>query len=42
MNRDVAGPIYGEGQLTELLIRMCLEQGWQWSRHPCILGATTC
>jgi acetylornithine deacetylase len=37
MNREVTGAIYGEGRLTELLIRICQEQGWPWSRrevHP--------
>ncbi len=37
MNRDVAGPIYGESRLTEFLISLCREQSWQWSRdsvHP--------
>jgi acetylornithine deacetylase len=37
MNRDVSGPIYGESRLTDVLISICREQGWKWSRqavHP--------
>jgi acetylornithine deacetylase len=37
MNREVTGPTYGEQRLTEVLIHLCREQGWPWSRrevHP--------
>jgi acetylornithine deacetylase len=37
MNRDVSGPIYGENQLTELLLSICRDQGWTATRqqvHP--------
>jgi acetylornithine deacetylase len=37
MNRDVSGPLYGESRLTDLLITICREQGWKWTRqavHP--------
>jgi acetylornithine deacetylase len=37
MGRDVSGPHYGESHLTDLLVEICQEHGWRWSRrriHP--------
>jgi acetylornithine deacetylase len=38
MGQAVAGPIYGEGRLTGVLIEVCRQQGWQWSRHEVHAG----
>jgi acetylornithine deacetylase len=34
MGHDVAGPIYGEGRLTDLLEHICEQQGWRRRRQP--------
>jgi acetylornithine deacetylase len=33
MGRDVSGPIYGEGRMTDLLEEICREQGWRSARR---------
>src|SRR5688572_18878123 len=37
MGRDVSGPFYGEGRMTDLLEQICRDQGWRSARqqvHP--------
>jgi acetylornithine deacetylase/succinyl-diaminopimelate desuccinylase-like protein len=37
MGREVTGPIYGESRMTDLLVRICEQEGWRWLRrqvHP--------
>jgi acetylornithine deacetylase len=37
MLQQVSGPIYGEGRLTEVLVEICRQHDWPWSRgevHP--------
>jgi acetylornithine deacetylase len=38
MGRDVTGPIYGEGRLTELLEQFCRQHGWRSARQPVHAG----
>jgi acetylornithine deacetylase len=33
MNQEVTGSSYGESRLTDLLVNVCNQHGWQWSRH---------
>src|SRR5688572_26690118 len=37
MGRDAVGSVYGESRLTDLLVRLCEQQGWRCLRkavHP--------
>jgi acetylornithine deacetylase len=34
MGRELSEPIHGEARVTELLIKICQQQGWPWMRQP--------
>jgi acetylornithine deacetylase len=38
MGRDVAGSVYGESRLTDVLVSLCEQQRWPWSQHRVHLG----